>query len=198
MFDDINLDQSFKCFAAANKMFDEVFWFYPSAASDEIDRYVKYNFTENTWDLGTLSRTAWVDHGIHNNPRACGKASGSSYVYIQETGDSDDGAAMSSFIESADFDLGDGEQFMFVSRLIPDIDITSTDSSAAVNYVLKTRNYPGDSLATNSTSVVTSSTQQSFLRSRSRQVSLRIESSASDLTWTLGDLRLDLKPDGRR
>jgi len=198
VFDDINLAQSFKCFAASNKMFDEVFWFYPSASSDEIDRYVKFNFTENTWDLGTLSRTAWIDYGIHDNPRAFGKASGVSYVYVQETGDSDDGSGMSSFIESADFDLGDGEQFMFVSRLIPDIDITSDDSGAAVNYVLKTRDYPGDSLATDSTSVVTSSTQQSFLRSRSRQVALRVESSAADLTWTLGDLRLDLKPDGRR
>jgi hypothetical protein len=198
VFDDINLDQSFKCFAASNKMFDEVFWFYPRADSSEIDRYVKFNFTENTWDMGTLSRTAWVDHGIHDNPRAIGTDSGVNYVYVHETGDSADGSAMTSFIESSDFDLGDGEQFMFVSRLIPDIDIISTDSDASVNYVLKTRNYPGDSLATNSTNVVTSTTEQSFLRSRSRQAALRIESSASNLSWTLGDLRLDLRPDGRR
>ena len=105
---------------------------------------------------------------------------------------------MTSFIESADFDLGDGEQFMFVSRLIPDIDITSTSSSASVDYILKTRNYPGDSLATNSTNAVTASTQQSFLRSRSRQAALRIESSTTNVTWTLGDLRLDIRPDGRR
>jgi len=198
VFDDINLEQSFKSFAASNKMFDEVFWFYPSADSTEIDRYVKFNYSENTWDLGTLSRTAWVDSGVHDNPRASGTASDVNYVYIQELGDSDDGSAMNSFIESADFDLGDGEQFMFVSRLIPDIDITSSDSTASVNYVLKTRNFPGDSLTTNSTNAVTSTTEQSFLRSRSRQATLRIESSASDLTWTLGDLRLDLRPDGRR
>ena len=105
---------------------------------------------------------------------------------------------MTSFIESADFDLGDGEQFMFVSRLIPDVDITSTDADAPVNYILKTRNYPGDSLTTNSTSAVTSTTQQSFLRSRSRQVALRVESSTAEMTWTLGDLRLDIRPDGRR
>ena len=198
VFDDINLEQSFKCFAASNKMFDEVFWFYPSADSTEIDRYVKFNFTENTWDLGTLSRTAWVDYGVHDNPRACGIANSTNFVYIHETGDDDDGSAMTSFIESADFDLGDGQQFMFVSRLIPDIDITSTSATASVDYVLKTRNFPGDSLATNSTNAVTSSTQQAFLRSRSRQAALRIESSTTDITWTLGDLRLDIRPDGSR
>jgi len=198
VFDDINLEQNFKCFAASNKMFDEVFWFYPSADSTEIDRYVKFNFTENTWDLGTLSRTAWVDYGIHNNPRASGIASGTNFVYVHETGDDNDGLPMTSFIESADFDIGDGEQFMFVSRLIPDIDITSSDAEASVNYILKTRNYPGDSLTTNSTNAVTATTQQAFLRSRSRQVALRVESSTTDITWTMGDLRLDVRPDGRR
>ena len=198
VFDDINLEQSFKCFAASNKMFDEVFWFYPSADATEIDRYVKFNFTENTWDLGTLSRTAWVDYGIHDNPRASGVSSGTNFVYVHERGDDDDGSPMNSFIESADFDLGDGEQFMFVSRLIPDIDITSSDAEASVNYVLKTRNYPGDTLVTNSTNPIQSTTEQAFLRSRSRQASLRIESSTTDITWTLGDLRLDVRPDGRR
>ena len=198
VFDDINLEQSFKCFAASNKMFDEVFWFYPSADATEIDRYVKFNFTENTWDLGTLSRTAWVDYGIHDNPRGSGVSSGTNYIYVQETGDDDDGSPMTAFIESADIDLGDGEQFMFISRLIPDISITSSNAEASVDYILKTRNFPGDSLSTNSTSAVQSTTQQSFLRSRSRQIALRIESSTTDITWTLGDLRLDIRPDGRR
>jgi len=198
VFDDINLEQSFKCFAASNKMFDEVFWFYPTADSTEIDSYVKFNFTENTWDLGTLSRTAWVDYGIHDNPRASGIASGTNFVYVHETGDDNDGSPMTSFIESADFDIGDGEQFMFVSRLVPDIDITSSDAEASVNYILKTRNYPGDSLATNSTNAVKATTQQAFLRSRSRQIALRVESSTTDITWTMGDLRLDFRPDGRR
>ena len=198
VFDDINLVQKDKCFAASNRMFDEVFWFYPTEDSNEIDRYVKFNFTENTWDLGSLVRTAWVDYGIHNNPRASGTASGTNYTYIHELGDDDDGAAMTAYVESADFDLGDGEQFMFVSRLIPDIDITSTAADASVNYILKTRNFPGDSLTTNSTNSVTSTTQQSFLRGRSRQAVLRIESDTTDVTWTLGDLRLEIRPDGRR
>ena len=198
VFDDINLEQKDKCFAASNRMFDEVFWFYPTADSNEIDRYVKFDFTENTWDLGSLVRTAWVDYGIHNNPRASGAVSGTNYTYVHEIGDDDDGSAMTSYVESADFDLGDGEQFMFVSRLIPDIDITSTDADASVNYILKTRNFPGDSLTTNSTNAVKSTTQQSFLRGRSRQAVLRIESDTTDVTWTLGDLRLEIRPDGRR
>ena len=198
VFDDINLTQSFKCFAASNKMFDEVFWFYPSADSTEIDKYVKYNFSEQTWDLGTLSRTAWVDYGIHDNPRASGQAGDVNYIYIQESGDDADGSAMTSFIESGDFDLGDGEQLMFFSRLIPDIAITSTDTDASVDYIIKTRNYPADSLSTNSTNVVKSTTQQSFLRGRARQAVLRIESSVTDIAWTLGDLRMDMRPDGRR
>jgi hypothetical protein len=105
---------------------------------------------------------------------------------------------MTSYIESADFDLDpDGDQFMFLSRLIPDIDIT-TSSSSSVNYVLKTRNYPGESLSTNSTNEVSSTTTQSFLRARARQAAIRIESSSTDIAWTLGDLRLEIKPDGRR
>ena len=198
VFDDLNFEQSHKCFAASNKMFDEVLWFYPSADSTEIDRYVKYCAIEGTWDIGTLSRTAWVDYGIHENPRACGQASGTNFVYIHESGDDDDGSPMTAYIESGDFDLGYGEQFMFLSRLIPDISITSSDAEASVDYVLKTRNFPGDTLTTNSTNAVSSTTQQNFLRGRSRQAALRIESNTTDITWTLGDLRLEMRPDGRR
>jgi hypothetical protein len=105
---------------------------------------------------------------------------------------------MEPFIESSVFSIGDGEQFSFISRLIPDIDIASSDAATTVNYVLKSRNFPGESLSTNSTSAVTSTTDQAFVRSRSRSTVLRVESSASDIQWTLGDLRLDIRPDGRR
>lgn len=201
IFDDINLDQSFKFFAAPNKMFDEVFWFYVSSGQTEIDRYVKFNFTGNTWDIGTLSRTAWVDTGIHDNPRGAGDVSSTNYIYVHENGEDDDGSAMTSYIQSSDFDLApDGEQYMFMSRLIPDISITdsSADSSGSVNYIIKTRNYPGDSYTTNSTNSVTPTTQQSFLRARARQAALRVESSTTDIAWTLGDLRIEARPDGRR
>ena len=196
VFDDINLSQSFKFFAASNRMFDEVFWFYVSSGSTEIDRYAKYNYTEGTWDIGSMVRTAWVDYSIHDNPRAAGTANGNEYIYIQETGTDADGEAMGSYIQSADFDLGDGNEFMFINRLIPDVDLAGTNAS--IDYVVKTRNFPGSDLSTNSTNVVTSSTDQNFLRARSRQAVIRIQSTTTDVAWTLGDLRLDIRPDGRR
>lgn len=196
VFDDINLSQSFKFFAASNRMFDEVFWFYVSSSATEIDRYAKYNYTEGTWDIGTMVRTAWVDYSIHDNPRAAGTAGGNEYIYIQETGTDADGDAMNSYIQSADFDLGDGNEFMFINRLIPDVDLTGT--SPTIDYVVKTRNFPGSSLSTNSTNAVTPTTDQNFLRARSRQAVIRIQSTTTDVAWTLGDLRLDIRPDGRR
>jgi len=199
IFDDINLDQANKIFAASNKMFDEIFWFYVSSNADpaEIDRYVKFNYTENTWDIGTLSRTAWVDSGVYQYPRATEVSNGNSVIYQHELGNDDNGSAMTSFVESADFDVGDGDQFMFIKRLVPDIDITSSAGNS-VDYILKTRNFPGDSLTTNSTNSVSSTTQQAFIRARTRQAVIRVESSSTDISWTLGDLRLDAKPDGRR
>ena len=200
VFSDINLAQDFKFFAASNKLFDEIFWFYASASSDEIDRYVKFNHVEGAWDIGTLVRTAWVDSGAHDNPRAGGASGGTQYIYNHESGQNDDGSAMSCFIESTDFDLGDGEQFMFVDKLIPDLRIndTSSDGSGSVNYLVKTRDFPLDSLQTQSTSNVTNSTQQSFIRARGRQAVVRVESSSLDINWTLGDLRMNIRPDGRR
>ena len=200
VFSNINTAQNFKFFAASNKLFDEIFWFYASASSDEIDRYVKFNHVEGTWDIGTLARTAWVDLGVHDNPRGAGSASSSEFIYSHESGQNDDGSAMNCFIESADFDLGDGEQFMFVDKLIPDVRLndTSGDNSGSVDYVIKTRNFPLESLTTNSTSTIVSSTQQAFMRARGRQAVVRIQSDSTDLNWTLGDLRLNLRPDGRR
>jgi len=194
IFDDFNVEQIDKIVAGSNKMFDEVFWFYPSSESTENDRYVKFNFTEGTWDIGTLSRTAWADFGIHDYPRGAGEDSSTQYVYIHEYTDNADGSAMTSYIQSADFDLDpDGDHFMLISRIIPDVALTGK-----VDYILKTRDYPGDSLTTNSTSEVSPSTQQSFIRARSRQAVVRIQSSEVDTVWTLGDMRLDIRPDGRR
>ena len=198
VFDDINLEQRSQFFAGSNRMFNEVFWFYCSSDSASIDRYAKFNYADNTWDIGSLSRTAWVDLGLHENPRAAGEYESANFVYTHETGTTADGEAMAPFIESSVFSIGDGEQFSFISRIIPDLDLTSSDADTSVNYIIKTRDYPGESLSTSSTSAVTSTTQQSFVRSRARSAALRIESSASDIAWTLGDVRLDVRPDGRR
>ena len=198
VFDDINLSQKYKFFAASNRMFNEVIWFYVSSAANEIDRYAKFNYVEGTWDIGLLSRTAWIDYGIYDYPRATGADDSVNYVYSHELGTTADGVAMTSFIESADFDLDPaGEKFMFISKMIPDIDI-DTNSAATVDYILKTRDYPGDTLVTNSTSAISSTTQQAFLRARARQAVIRVQSSAADVAWTLGDLRLNARPDGER
>ena len=202
VFNDINLTQSFKinAFTIADK--NEVGWFYCSASSSEIDRYVIYNYAENIWFYGQLVRTAWLDAGIENYPRAVGN----SYLFQQEKGFNDDGSPMTNvFIESSDMDIGDGEQFSFIKRIIPDYKFIQDDNNGNVNVVLKTRNFPGDSLTTNSTSAITSSTQQVFVRSRSRQMALRFESDDDatndgnlSIGWRLGATRIDIKPDGKR
>ena len=196
IFDDINLSQRRKFFAGSNQMFSEVLFFYASSDASEIDRYAKFNYTENTWDIGTLSRTAWVDFGIHENPRGAGSVSSVEYIFNHENTENDDGSAMASFIESADFDLGDGNQFLFVSKIIPDIVISGTE--AEVGYVIKTRPYPGDSLVTEASATITSTTQRSDVRCRGRSATLRVASDKTDTSWTLGDTRLTLRADGRR
>ena len=202
VFSDINLTQSFKINAFTIKDKSEIGWFYCSSNSDEIDRYVIYNYVEGIWFYGQLSRTAWLDSGIVNYPRA---VSGG-YLYEQETGFDDDGSPMTNvFIESSDLDIGDGEQLSFIKRIIPDYKFLQDDNSGNVNLVLKTRNFPGDTLTTNSTSAISSSTQQAFVRSRSRQIALRFESDDDatnngnlSIGWRLGATRIDIKPDGRR
>ena len=202
VFNDINLIQSFKIHAFTIKDKSEVGWFYCSSGSDEIDRYVIYNYVENLWFYGQLIRTAWLDSGIENYPRAVAN----SYLFQQEKGFNDDGSPMTNvFIESSDLDIGDGEQFSFLKRIIPDYKFIEDVNSGNVNIVLKTRNFPGDSLATNSTNAVSANTQQVFVRSRSRQIALRFESdddAANDgnlsIGWRLGATRIDIKPDGKR
>ena len=203
VFSDINLTQSFKinAFTIADK--NEVGWFYCSSSSNEIDKYVIYNYAENVWFYGSLSRTAWLDAGIENYPRAVSNG----YLYQQETGFDDDGSPMTNvFIESSDFDLGDGEQFTFIQKIIPDFKfLQSSNEDGSVNVVVKTRNYPGDSLSVNSTSSIQASTQQAFVRGRARQMVLRFESDDDaenngnlGIGWRLGATRIDVRTDGKR
>jgi hypothetical protein len=202
VFGDINLVQSFKtnAFTIADK--NEVGWFYCSADSNEINRYVIYNYMENLWTYGQLSRTAWLDAGIENFPRAVS----SGYLYEQEIGFDDDGSPMTNvFIESSDFDIGEGDQFTFIRRIIPDFKFIENQNNGSINIVVKTRNFPGDSLTTNSTNQISETTQQAYVRGRARQMVLRFESN-DDATnngnlgigWRLGATRIDIKPDGRR
>ena len=202
VFGDINLTQSFKIHAFTIKDKNEVGWFYCSSSSSEIDRYVIYNYAENLWFYGQLVRTAWLDSGIENYPRAVNDG----YLFQQEKGFNDDGSPMTGvFIESSDFDLDDGEKFAFARRIIPDFKFIEDANNGSVNVVVKTRNFPGDSLATNSTNEISSTTQQSHIRARARQMALRIESNDDatnngnlSIGWRLGATRIDIKTDGKR
>ena len=208
VFSNFNEGQAEKCFAALNSAFSEVWWYYPSANSSEIDRYVVFNYVQNIWYVGNLNRTAWIDRGVYNRPIA---ASTDYYLYNHETG-SDDGSTspsspISAYIESSQFDIGEGDQFSFVNRVIPDLTFRdSTATAPSVNMVLKSRNYPGGNFTNTDSSAVTRSatvpveqfTQEANVRLRGRSMTLKVDSTATGVAWRLGSPRIDVRPDGRR
>ena len=206
IFSDINLGQSYKVFGTSNVDKNEIIWFYPSADSNEIDRYVIFNYLENLWSIGTntdsFTRTSWIEAPSLDNPVATNKTTDSNinYLYDQEIGNDADGSAMTAFIETSDFDLEpDGENFMFLSRIIPDLKFrnsTSTDDTLSVS--VKGVDFPLDTPTTLTTSSINSSTQQAFIRARTRQAILRFESTGSGYGWRLGSFRIDMRPDGKR
>ena len=207
VFDDLNEGQAFQVFGFVNKQFNEVGWFYCSGSSETIDRYVTYNYVDQTWAIGQLARTAWLDEGIANVPRAAGYDGTNNYIYSHETGFDDDGAPMDNvFIESADFDIGDGQEFQFIKRAIPDVKFTGNGgTNQTINFVLKARNYPGQSLTTDQTSSFTGTTTKIDTRARGRQAAVRFESDddasagvRTGVGFRIGATRLDLQPNGRR
>ena len=207
VFSDLNESQAFQVFAFVNKEFDEVGWFYCSGSATAIDRYVVYNYEDNTWTIGQLTRSAWIDQGIFDSPMATYTTSNVGYLYNHETGNDDDGSPMDNvFIESSDFELGNGDQFQSISRIIPDIKFTGDGGSdQTINFVLKQRNFPGESLTTDVTSTCTATTTKIDTRLRARQAALRIESDDDNAVgvrlgvgFRIGATRLDLRPNGRR
>ena len=131
VFSDLNQTQNYQIFGFLNKAFDEVGWFYCSGNSTVLDRYVVYNYEEGTWVIGNLTRTCWLDEGIFPVPKATHSSSDVGYLYDHETGNDADGSAMTDvFIESSDFDIDPaGEQFQFISKIIPDIKFTGSGST---------------------------------------------------------------------
>jgi len=207
VFDNFNQDQMYKVFSFLNRQFNEVGWYYPSGSSTEIDRYVVYNYQAQVWYYGEMTRFAWLDEGVESYPRATGTDT-YNYVYQHETGNDDDGSPMDNvYIESADFALdGIGNTFTQIQNAMPDVLFTGDGGSdQTVNFVLKTRNFPNESLTTKSTSQVTASTTKLDLRSRSRQAVVRLESdddaSAGErlgVGWRVGSMRLNTNPSGKR
>jgi hypothetical protein len=222
IFNNINYEQSQIFFAGSNNEYNEIVWFYCSASSSEIDRYVIYNYNENIWYYGNLERTAWIDAGDFAKPIAFDNG----WVYYHEDGPNDGqplGAAplpLASYIQSADVDIDDGDKFMLIRRIIPDVNfngsqtvnpVTGATITPQATITVGVRNFPGAASSTTnaegvstSADIVTSTatidqyTNQVFIRARGRQMNFRIESADVGTQWQLGMPRVDARPDGRR
>jgi hypothetical protein len=222
VFEDINRQQGQIFFAGTNSQFNEIVWFYCSANAAAIDRYVIYNYSDNIWYFGTINRTAWIDAGIYGTPLAVHDG----WLYAHESG-TDDGqplgappVGMDSYIQSADVDIEDGDKFMLIRRVIPDVNFTNSETNNPVTgapvtpeatITVGVRNFPGAiSSVTNASGVstarpvVTASatinqyTNQVFIRARGRQMNFKIESNGVGTQWQLGMPRIDARPDGTR
>ena len=207
IFNNMNSAQRPKITAGVNSKFNEVWWFYPSTSSQTNDSYVVYNYAEKSWYYGTLSRTAWHDSALSNLPLA---ASTDGYIYFHENG-IDDGSTnppspISSFIESSTIDISDGDQFMFVSRVIPDLTFRNSTATPQATFTVSARDYPGTAFdQTNSGAAVRSAaapveqfTEQLFFRLRGRSIALKVSSATLGTEWRLGTPRADVRTDGRR
>ena len=218
VFGNINVNQTEQIFAGTNEGFNEIWWFYCSADSTEINRYVIYNYLEKVWYYGTMSRTAWLDSGILNYPVAAtyNTAAGTGLLVNHELGINDLATAetlpINAYISSSEFDIGDGHNFAFVWRVIPDLTFANSSNSLANVPATVTMTLQG---LANSGSGVTSSanqpvvkgstyniteefTGQIYTRFRGRQMIFKIESNQVNTTWQLGAPRIDIRQDGRR
>lgn len=220
VFEDFNELQYSQVFSGTNEGFYEVWWFYCSANSDNIDRYVVYNYLEDIWYYGNMARTAWLDSGLRTKPIA---ATYLSNLVNHEEGNDDVSTGVAqpieSYVVSSEFDLDDGHNFMFIWRVLPDITFvgSSTDDPSATMYLLPLKNSgsgysvnaatnANHSVANQSSAVVTriaelpveQFTGQIFTRVRGRQMAMKIASTALGVSWQLGAPRLDMRPDGRR
>ena len=214
IFGDINMSQQYQFFASTNEAYNEVWWFYCSANSDTIDRYVIFNHLEKIWSYGNLARTAWLDTPLRNNPTAA--TYGNILVY-QESG-VDDGSVnppvpIESYIQSADFNIGDGHNYGYVWRMIPDITFDgSSVNNPAVTFTMRPRQNPGADYSTSAAASVASTqnyqaqrnylvqqfTEIIYTRVRGRQMAFKISSDGLGVQWQLGVPSIDVRPDGRR
>ena len=208
VFSDLNEAEISKVNATLNTEHSEIWWFYPSTNSTEVNRYVVYNYLEQVWYYGSLGRTAWIDRGIFDFPIA---ANTDGYLYEHEIG-FDDGTTdpvspISAYIQSSPIDIGDGEQFMLLRRMIPDVDFkNSTAALPDVNITLDVKNAPDGTYSREQTDVfvktqaasVDARTEQLYFRLRGRQMRFKIASDELGVDWRLGSPRLDIRPDGRR
>jgi len=208
IFNNINVTGSENAFAGHNGEFNEIMWFYPRTGSDQINAIVAYNYLEQTWWTGTLSRTTWIDREVYDNPIATeysstatannevisGLTDGASSVFLHETGNNGDGAAITAFVKSGVVQIGEGNDFSFVSKLIPDIE----DQEGVLNAKLEFKNYPNNSTSVTKTVSFQDNTDFVSLRGRGREFTVNVVSNTTGTAWRLGTQRFDIQPDGRR
>lgn len=214
IFKDINMAQLDQVYAGTNEAFNEVWWFYCSEDSTTVDKYVTYNYLEDIWCYGTMARTAWLDSGLLSNPIA---ATYSNNVVTHEDGlnDGETGtdSAIHAYISSSEFDIGDGHNFAFIWRMLPDLTFrgSTTDSPQATMYLYGLKNsgsgYNDPASVGGSNNATITGTQmipvekftgQVYTRVRGRQLAMKIESNQLDMTWQMGAPRIDIRQDGRR
>ena len=200
VFNDLNFDALTYVYAGTIEAHNEIWWFYPSKDSDTNDSYVTYNYKDNLWFYGKLNRSAWLDANLRQFPQAVGENT----LFDHENGVDADGSAMESFITSSDFDIGDGDKFTLVRRIIPDVDFTGSNAAEPrVKMTVKPRDFPGSTYRIeDDRNVIETSvgvyTDQVYLRARARQIGFKITSDTLGTMWKLGSPRLDGRPDGRR
>ena len=207
VFEDFSIANYPETYAGINSEFNEITWFYPSAASTQIDRAVPYNYLERSWHTSNLDRTTWSDYGVYQQPYATkyfpnntattptviGLTAGATTFYEHEVGFDDDGTAMTAFITSGDFDIQDGQQMLSISRGIPDF----KDQVGDATIKLGLKSFPSQT-STDISRTVTTNTTKFDLRGRGRQANVDIRSTDVGANWRYGTLRLDVKPDGGR
>ena len=207
VFEDFSIANYPETYAGINSEFNEITWFYPSAASTQIDRAVTYNYLEKSWHTSNLDRTSWSDYGVYQQPYATkyfpnntattptvlGLTAGATTFYEHEVGFDDDGTAMTAFITSGDFDIQDGQQMLSISRGIPDF----KDQVGDATIKLGLKSFPSET-STDISRTITTNTTKFDLRGRGRQANVDIRSTDVGANWRYGTLRLDVKPDGGR
>jgi len=190
----INQAQKEKTFVAVNKEFNEIFIFYPRYDSNEVSHYVKYNYAEGVSDYGTYNRTAWIDRGVFNRPYATTSAG---KLFIQEEGKDADGAPLLAYIRSSYFDIGDGQEMVFIDRLIPDLTLP-TNRNISVTIFYKRYPQPQAQSYSKGPFFVDDSVEKVSCRVRGRQFSIEYRSNASGSDFALGKTRLSMQLDGGR
>ncbi len=208
VFNNVNQTGAENAFAGHNGEYNEILWFYPREGSNQVNAVVAYNYLEQTWWTGTLSRTTWIDREVYQNPigteysgntvanneTILGLTAGATQMYLHETGNDADGQAMTAYVKSGSVEIGEGNDILMVQKLIPDIQ----NQSGVLNMDLEFKYYPNNTQSVTKTTAFSDTTEFVSLRGRGREFTVNVVSNTSGTSWRLGTQRFDIQPDGRR